>query len=173
MRRIAIAAMATLIVTASCQQEKDGDQEKYSISDLSGTYKLTYVGPDSKAVDSNLQEYCGETYHVIFRTQGKTAREYSIYSKDTLHLFNTNFKDYVIINNAQGIDTIAGYELVNPSTYRADAYGKADSLLIGDASIRYRSALFHPGYFLIHIAGKDYNNQKLYFRFERYKKSER
>lgn len=164
---LGVSALSMLTLAVSCKPEQEDDQQTNSITDLSGRYTLTYVGPDSRAIDSNRQEYCGGTYRVEFKEQGKRADEYRIYSQDSLHLFDTYFKDYIIIDNAQGTDTIAGYELINPSTYKDGVYGKADSLMIGDASIRYRSALFHNKYFLIHIAGKDYNNQKTYLRFER------
>lgn len=158
--------LALLIILISCKPEKESSSSQ-SLSDLSGSYTLTYVGPDSRAIDSNMQIYCGGKYQVNFKSAGKEAKEYSIYSKDTLFLFHTRFKKYVIVDNFQGTDSIAGYELTDIHEYTQDGYTKADSLMIGDLSVFYRSALFHKDHFLIYIAGKDYNNKKTYLRFDR------
>lgn len=153
-----------LVLAVSCKQEK---KQAYYISNLSGEYRLDYVGGDSKGLDSNLTNYCGGKYCLYLKEKNETANEYGIYSSDSAFLFDTKFKQIILIENAQGNDSIFCHQLVNTATYDPAIHTEADSLLIGDKKVKNRTVFFHADHFLIQTDTGKNNASIRYYKFER------
>lgn len=160
-----ILALMIPVLLLSCN--KDPNSTGNTVSDLSGTYTLEYLGPDSRAVESNLSDRCGGSYTVKISGKGKKYPEYEIFSGNSAPLCKTRFSQEIIIENRQGNDTIACYSLSDLAAYDAQIHTSADSLLIADPKTRNRSLFGHKDHLLIQTDRNRIDSTALFFKLTR------
>lgn len=160
-----ILALLVPALMLSCNKEKDS--AGYSVSDLSGAYTLEYLGPDSRATESNLSAYCGGSYTLKTAEKGKEYPEYEVFSGNSAPLFKTRFVQKIVIENRQGNDTVACYSFTDIAQYDARIHTQADSLLIADPKTRNRSLFGHKDYLLIQTDRNRIDSTVLYFKLVR------
>ncbi len=155
-------------VFPACNPEPE--TEEFTLSDLSGTYKLTYVGPRSDARDSNLVEYCGDTYLLV--ATGTTSAPYPGYdlfntlSQNEGRLFALRYNSPIVVSEGNYSDTVLCYQGNSVARYDPEVHTLTDSLLIGIEGIRNRTVFAHPDYFLLQTDRGPRGDYR-FFRFER------
>ncbi len=148
------------LLLLSCKPEKE--KHAPAAGDLSGTYRLDYVGPDSRAIEGNLTEYCGGTYTVQILEKTGTYPEYEIFSGNSARLFRTSYTSVLVLDARQGNDTVVCYGIEEKSGYDPRIHSRADSLLIADPAIVNRWLFGHARHLLIQ-ADRDRNDSTILF----------
>lgn len=159
-----LAILSSVLLLACGKNEKNA----YTVTDLSGEYRLSYVGSDSRCKKNNLQEYSNGSYAVITEPVAGKPNNYLLQNSNGNPLFRMQFYQGTTLTNNQGTDTILIFQGVDAQTYTPSDYSSTDSLILAAPDAEIRSVFAHQQYLLIQISKRlTSDSTTLYFKLIR------